>query len=139
MRAIKQREFRPQKVGESDKDYAIYINKSKSNKKNYANRVQKKSLDAVNNSSGVKNIINTNGTLKKTIYSDTDNQGEFPINSFNNSIKTPDSNETFDENVEQINNEIKYSMNQIDNRNDFIDTSTDQNIPVIRSTRSQPN
>jgi len=135
IRAIKQREIRPQKEGESDKDYAKYVKKSNSNRINYANRVQKKSLEAVNNSSGVKNIINTNGTLKKTIYSDTDNQGEFPINSFNNSIKTPDSNETFNENVEQINNEIKYSMNQIDNRNDFIDTSTDQSIPVIKSTK----
>jgi hypothetical protein len=31
---------------------------------------------------------------------------------------TPDSNESFDENVEQINNQIKTDMNQIDNRED---------------------
>ena len=73
--------------------------------------------------------------MKKPIYSNTDNQGEFPINNFNNSIKTPDSNETFDENVDRINNEIKSSMNQMDNREDFIDTTTDQNIPVIKSTK----
>ena len=135
IRAIKQREIRPQKEGESDKDYAKYVKKSNSNRINYANRVQKKSLEAVNKSSGVVNLINTKGTLKEPIYIDTENQGGFPINNFNNSIKIPDSNETFDENVEQINNEIKYSMNQIDNRNDFIDTSTDQNIPVIKSTK----
>ena len=135
IRAIKQREIRPQKEGESDKDYAKYVKKSNSNRINYANRVQKKSLEAVNKSSGVVNLINTKGTLKEPIYSDTDNQGGFPINNFNNSTKIPDSNETFDENVEQINNEIKSSMNQIDNRNDFIDTSTDQNIPVIKSTK----
>ena len=67
IRAIKQRKIRPQKEGESDKDYAKYVKKSNSNRINYANRVQKKSLEAVNNSSGVKNLINTNGTLKKPI------------------------------------------------------------------------
>ena len=30
-------------------------------------------------------------------------------------------------------------MNQIDNQNDFIDTSTDQNIPLVKSTKSQQN
>ena len=124
---------------ESDEQLMKRVKKSITNKRNYAKRVQNKSLEAVNKSSGVKNLINTKGSLKKPVYSDSDNQGEFPINSFNNSIKIPDSNETFDENVEQINNEIKSSMNQIDNQNDFIDTSTDQNIPVIKSTRSQTN
>jgi hypothetical protein len=136
IRAIKQREIRPQKEGESDKDYAKYVKKSNSNRISYANRVQKKSLETVNKSSGVVNLINkNNSTPQNPIYDKNDNQGGFSKTDFDNSIKTPDSNETFDENFEQINNEIKYSMNQIDNRNDFIDTSTDQSIPVIKSTK----
>ena len=81
------------------------------------------------------NLINTKGTLKEPIYSDTDNQGGFPKTDFDNSIKKPDSNETFDENVDRVNNEIKSSMNQMDNQKDFIDTTSDQNIPVIKSTK----
>ena len=48
IRAIKQRELRPQQEGQSDEDYAKYVKKSNSNKQNYAKRVQKKSLEAVN-------------------------------------------------------------------------------------------
>ena len=39
IRAIKQRELRPQQENESDKDYAKYVKKSKSNKTNYAKLV----------------------------------------------------------------------------------------------------
>jgi hypothetical protein len=76
--------------------------------------------------------------LLKIPYGKTDNQGVFSKTDFNNPIKTQDLNETFDENVEQINNEIKSSMNQIDNQKNFINTSTDQNIQVIESTKPPP-
>jgi hypothetical protein len=129
VRAIKQRELKPQKEGQSDADYAKYVKTSNRNKNYYAKKVQTKSLEAVNKSSGVNNKINTKGTLKKQVYSDTDNQGEFPKTDFNISINTPDSNETFDANVEQINNEIKADMNQMDNSN-FVDTTTDQSVSI---------
>ena len=82
VRTIKQRALRPQKENESDKDYANYVKTSNRNKNNYAKIVQKKSLETVNKSSGVKSLVNTKGTLKKPVYSDTDNQGEFPVSNF---------------------------------------------------------
>ncbi len=65
LKTINQIEIRPQKEEESNKDYAKYVNKSISNKRNYVKRVQKKSLEAVNNSSGVKNTINQNESTPK--------------------------------------------------------------------------
>jgi hypothetical protein len=130
VRTIKQRALRPQKENESDKDYANYVKTANRNKNNYAKIVQKKSLETVNKSSGVKSLVNTKGTLKKPVYSDTDNQGEFPVSNFNSSINTPNSNETFDNDVEQINNDIKSDMNQMDNKSNFVDTTTDQSIQI---------
>ena len=54
VRNIKQRALRLQRENESDKDYAKYVKKANSNRINYATRVQTKSLEAVNKSSGVK-------------------------------------------------------------------------------------
>ena len=136
VRTIKQRDLKPQKEGQSDKDYAKYVKTSNRNKNYYAKKVQSKSLETVNKSSGVKSLVNTKGTLKKPVYSDSDNQGEFPASNFNSSINTPDSNETFDANVEQINNEIKADINKIDNSN-FVDTTTDQSVS-IKKKKSLP-
>jgi len=127
---IKQRGLRPQKEGESDKDYDKYVKKAISNKKNYADRKLKKSIEITNNSSGVKSKINTQGTLKKPVYSDTDNQGEFPASEFNSSSVIPDPNQTIDTDVEKITNEIQSSLNQIDSKEDFVDTTTDQSISI---------
>jgi hypothetical protein len=137
---IKKTGLRPQKENESDADYNKYVKKSISNRKDYLRRKElKKSLETTNNSSGVKNLINTKGTLKKPIYSDTDNQGEFPKTDFYSSVNTPNSNETFDENVQQINNEITSSLVQMDNRENYIDTSPDQNVPIVKSTKKSSN
>ena len=175
IKAIKQREFRAQRENESDKDYAKYVKKSKSNKIAYAKNKQNsgnalsnaqlrkinqqeekdkkaklkkekeeeeakaqlkkihKSIDETEESSGIKNIINATGTLKKTIYSDTDNQGEFSINSFNSSKIQQNSNETFDNDVDQINNDINADINKIDNQKGFVNTTTDQNVQVENS------
>jgi len=97
IRAINQRKKRPQRETESDEKYAEYVKKSNYNQRNYVKRVQnnilkKKSLESVNNSSGVKSIINTKGTLKKPIYSDSDNQGEFSASSFNSAVIQQNSN-----------------------------------------------
>jgi hypothetical protein len=79
---IKQRGLRAQKENETDKDYDIYVKRSITNRNNYAKQKLKKSIDAPKESSGVKNKINTKGTLKKPIYNDNDNEGGFPATSF---------------------------------------------------------
>ena len=96
---IKQRGLKPQKENQSDEDYAKYVKRSITNRSNYAKSKLKKSIDTPNKSSGVKNKVNTKGTLKKPIYSNTDNQGEFPATSF-------------DEYFEQITNEVKFKSNR---------------------------
>jgi hypothetical protein len=132
---IKQRGLKPQKENQSDEDYAKYVKRSITNRSNYEKRKLKKSIDTPKESSGVKNKINTKGTLKKPIYNDNDNQGDFPATSF-------------DEDFEQINNEITSSLNQIDSKEDltsapdvqnqqFIDTSNDQNV-VLKNETTQP-
>jgi hypothetical protein len=132
---IKQRGLKPQKENQSDEDYAKYVKRSITNRSNYEKRKLKKSIDAPNKSSGVKNKINTKGTLKKPIYSDNDNQGDFPVT-------------TFDEDFEQINNKITSNLNQIDSKEDlttipdvqnqqFIDTTNDQNV-VLKKETTQP-
>ena len=146
LKFVKQKDFRQQRVGEMDKAYEKYKRGAINSKNKYALKKLKKSMnDTSKETSGVKNLVNAQGTLKEPIYSDTDNQGEFPVSNFNTSNNTPDSNETFDENVEQINNQIKADMNQIDNKEDlvsvpitqnqqFIETSTDQNISLNKAT-----
>ena len=132
---IKQRGLRAQKENETDKDYDIYVKRSITNRNNYAKQKLKKSIDAPNESSGVKNKINTKGTLKKPIYNDNDNQGDFSAT-------------CFDEDFEQKTSEITSSLNQIDSREDlvtapdvqnqqFIDTTNDQNV-VLKKETSQP-
>ena len=132
---IKQRGLRAQKENETDIDYDKYVKRSITNRSNYEKRKLKKSIDAPNKSSGVKNKVNTKGTLQEPIYSNTDNQGEFPVTSF-------------DEDFEQINNEITSSLNQIDSKEDltsapdvqnqqFIETTNDQNV-VLKKAKSQP-
>ena len=139
LKFVKQKDFRQQRVGETDKAYEKYKQGAINSKNKYALKKLKKSMnDTSKETSGVKNLVNAQGTLKEPIYSDTDNQGEFPVSNFNTSNNTPDSNETFDENVEQINNQIKADMNQMDNpitqNQQFIETSTDQNISLKKAT-----
>jgi len=146
LKYVKQKDFRQQRVGETDKAYEKYKQGAINSKNKYALKKLRKSMnDTSKETSGVKNLVNAQGTLKEPIYSDTDNQGEFPASNFNTSNNTPDLNETFDENVEQINNQIKADMNQIDNREDlvstpitqnqqFIETSTDQNVSLNKTT-----
>ena len=132
---IKQRGLRPQRENETDIDYDKYVKRSITNRSNYEKRKLKKSIDAPNKSSGVKNKINTKGTLQEPIYSNTDNQGEFPVTNF-------------DEDFEQKTYEIETSLNQIYSREDltsapdvqnqqFIETANDQNI-VLKKAKSQP-
>ena len=135
VKTIKQRDLKPQKEGQSDKDYAKYVKTSNRNKNYYATKVQKQSLETVNKSSGVKSLVNTKGTLKKPVYSDSDNQGEFPASNFNSSINTPNSNETFENDVAQINNDIKTDMNQMDNKSNFVDTTTNQNVSIKKKNQ----
>jgi len=139
LKFVKQKDFRQQRVGETDKAYEKYKQVAINSKNKYALKKLKKSMnDTSKETSGVKNLVNAQGTLKEPIYSDTDNQGEFPVSNFNTSNNTPDLNETFDENVEQINNQIKADMNQMDNpitqNQQFIETSTDQNISLKKAT-----
>jgi len=145
VKAIKQRDVRPQKENESDKDYNEFVKKSIKNKNDYRRRALKKSLETTNQSLGVKSKVNTQGTLKKPVYSDTDNQGEFPVTDFNSSVKIPNPNETIDTDVETVNTDIQSSLNQIDSKEDltvipnppnqqFIDTTSDQNIVLKKDT-----
>ena len=132
---IKQRGLRAQRENETDIDYDKYVKRSITNRSNYEKRKLKKSIDAPNKSSGVKNKINTKGTLQEPIYNDNDNQGDFPATNF-------------DEDFEQITNEITQSLNQIDSKEDlvstpdvqnqqFIETANDQNV-VLKKAKSQP-
>jgi hypothetical protein len=131
LKYVKQKEFRQQRVGETDKAYEKYKKDAINSKNKYALKKLRKSMnDTSKETTGVKNLVNAQGTLKEPIYSDTDNQGEFPVSNFNSSINTPNSNETFDNDVEQINNDIKADMNQLDNKSNFVDTTTDQSIQI---------
>ena len=131
LKYVKQKEFRQQRVGETDKAYEKYKKDAINSKNKYALKKLRKSMnDTSKETTGVKNLVNAQGTLKEPIYSDTDNQGEFPVSNFNNTVNTPDSNETFDNDVEQINNDLKSDMNQIDNKSNFVDTTTDQSIQI---------
>ena len=126
-------------MGETDKAYEKYKKDAINSKNKYALKKLRKSMnDTSKETTGVKNLVNAQGTLKEPIYSDTDNQGEFPVSNFNNTVNTPDSNETFDNDVEQINNDLKSDMNQMDNKSNFVDTTTDQSIQIKEEKKQTP-